>query len=60
MHTVMSAKLDGVPKSFDAFVLKKNGCVYDFVDISAPATFSANRAVFETFVGGFHTLNGAE
>jgi hypothetical protein len=60
MHTLMSAKLDGVPKSFDAFVLKKDGCVYDFVAISAPAKFSANRPVFETFVGGFHTLNGAE
>ena len=33
MHTVMSAKLDGVPKMFDAYVLKKDGCVYDFVDI---------------------------
>jgi hypothetical protein len=60
MHTVMNAKLDGVPLSFNAYVLKKNGCVYDFVDISAPAKVTANRAAFETFVGGFHTLNGVE
>jgi hypothetical protein len=60
MHTVMNAKLDGVPLSFNAFVLKKDGCVYDFVDISAPAKLAANRSAFETFVGGFHTLNGAE
>jgi hypothetical protein len=58
MHTMMNAKLDGVPLSFDTFVLKKDGCVYDFVDISAPAKFAANRVVFETFVGGFHTQNG--
>jgi hypothetical protein len=60
LHTIMNAKLDGVPLSFNAFVLKKDGCVYDFVDISAPARFSANRGAFETFVGGFHTLNGAQ
>jgi len=56
MHTVMNAKLDGVPLSFDTFVLKKDGCVYDFVDISARSKLAANRAAFETFVGGFHTL----
>jgi hypothetical protein len=57
MHTVLSAKLDGVPKMFDAFVLKKDDCVYDFVCISAPARFEANRAVFARFVAGFHTLS---
>jgi hypothetical protein len=56
MHTVMRAKLDGVPKMFDAFVLKKDGCVFDFVAISAPPTFDTNRQAFENFVAGFHTL----
>ena len=56
LHTVMSAKLDGVPKMFDAYVLKKDGCVYDFVNFSEPATFPANRPAFERFVAGFHTL----
>jgi len=41
---------------FDAFVLKKDGCVYDFVAISAPTTFEQNRQVFENFVAGFHTI----
>src|SRR5260221_535043 len=27
MHTVLVAKLDGVPKKFDVWVLKKDGCV---------------------------------
>jgi hypothetical protein len=58
MHSVVKAKLDGVPKMFDVYVLKKDNCVYDFVDIAAPATFEANRATFERFVGGFHTLSG--
>jgi hypothetical protein len=56
MHTILRAKLDGVPKMFDAFVLKKDGCVYDFVAISSPPRFDANRQTFESFVHGFHTL----
>ncbi len=56
MHTVLRAKLDGVPKAFDAYVLKKDGCVYDFVVVSPPQKFDGNRQVFETFVSGFHTL----
>jgi hypothetical protein len=56
MHTVMRAKLDGVAKMFDAFVLKKDGCVYDFVVISSPAKFDSSRQAFENFVSGFHTL----
>jgi hypothetical protein len=56
MHSILRAKLDGVPKMFDAYVLKKDGCVYDFVAISRPDTFDANRQTFESFVAGFHTL----
>jgi hypothetical protein len=56
LHTVMRAKLDGVPKSFDVYVLKKDGCVYDFVAIASPETFDRTRPGFERFVAGFHTL----
>jgi hypothetical protein len=56
MHVVMRAKLDGVPKMFDAYVLKKDGCVYDFVLVSSPPKFEPNRQVFENFTSGFHTL----
>jgi hypothetical protein len=58
LQTLMRAKLDGVPKSFDVFVLKKDGCVYDFIEIAAPSKFEASRAGFESFVTGFHTLSG--
>lgn len=57
LHTLMRAKLDGVPKAFDVYVLKKDGCVYDFVDISSPETFERARPVFERFVLGFRTLS---
>ena len=57
MHTVLRAKLDGVPKMFDAYVLKKDACVYDFVIISTPAKFETNRPLFENFVAGFHTIH---
>ncbi len=56
MHTVMRAKLDGVPKMYDAYVLKKDGCVYDLVGIWAVEKFEAQRAAFDTFAMGFQTL----
>ncbi len=48
MHTVMSAKLDGVPKVFDIWVLKKNGCVYDMLLIADPARLRRQRAGVHT------------
>ena len=57
MHTVMRAKLDGVPKMFDAYVLKKDGCVYDLVGIWPLEKFEGQRAAFENFASGFHTLS---
>lgn len=56
LHTVMSAKLDGVPKRFDVWVMKKDGCVYDLYLIAAPEQFEATAAEFRKFVGGFATV----
>lgn len=56
MHTVLHAKLDGVPKGFDVYVLKKDGCVYDFVQISPPQALEQARPEFARFVEGFRTL----
>ncbi len=53
LYTTLRAKLDGVPKRFAALVLKKNGCVYDFVLVSEPASFGRARADFDRFVMGF-------
>ena len=58
LHTRMSAKLDGVPRAYDLYVLKKDGCVYDFAYVAEPRTFEAGVPGFERFVSGFHTLDG--
>jgi hypothetical protein len=56
-HTVLGASLDGVPMAYDIFVLKKDGCVYDFVHV-APPNVTAGTPEFDQFVHGFHTVAG--
>ncbi|MEZ4295101.1 MAG: hypothetical protein R3B70_08985 [Polyangiaceae bacterium] len=56
LHTVMKAKLDGVPKAFDVWVMKKDGCVYDLYLISSPDRFDGTVPEFRKFVGGFATV----
>jgi hypothetical protein len=53
MHTVVVAKLDGVPKKFDVWVLKKDGCVYDLYYIAPPDRYESGVGDFEGFVHGF-------
>ena len=55
-HTVVRAKLDGVPMAYSIVVLKKDGCVYDFVRVATPAHFEAGEVSFRRFVDGFRTL----
>jgi len=55
LHTRMKAKLDGVPRAFDLYVLKKDGCIYDFAYVGDPAAIEAGVPGFERFVQGFHT-----
>jgi hypothetical protein len=55
MHTVLSAKLDGVPEKFDVWVLKKDGCVYDMYYFAQPARFDAGVGAFREFLRGFAT-----
>lgn len=59
LHTRVRAKWDGVPMIMDAFVLSKDGCVYDFVYLSPPSAFEAGAPPFERFVRGFRTLPGS-
>ncbi|NUQ79515.1 MAG: hypothetical protein HUU21_38895 [Polyangiaceae bacterium] len=58
LHTVLLAKLDGVPKKFDIWVMKKDGCVYDLLFIARPSSFDEGVASFREFARGFSTLNG--
>ena len=59
LHTKMRAKWDGVPIAFDMYVMKKDGCTYDFVYMGDPSSFDAGARDFESFVHGFRTLPGA-
>jgi hypothetical protein len=56
MHTVMSAKLDGVPKKFDVWVMKKDSCIYDLYFVTGPERFDAGVGTFRQFVSGFATV----
>ena len=56
LHTVLVAKLDGVPKKFDIWVLKKDGCVYDLYYFAQPHRYEAGVSEFRRFVGGFGTV----
>jgi len=53
LRTELVGRLDGVPKQFLVYVLKKDGCVYDFWRVSEPT--AADAAAFEGFVKGFAT-----
>lgn len=56
LQTELTAALDGVEKHFTVVVLKKDGCVYDFMRIGdAPPTEGDDS--FERFVNGFATLD---
>ena len=54
LHTVMRAKLDGVKMAYDIYVMKKDGCVFDFVYVAEPSTFDGGAPAFERFVSGIH------
>ncbi len=56
IHAVVIARLDGVPKQFDVWILKKDGCVYDLYCITEPARFDAAVGPFRQFVQGFATV----
>lgn len=53
LRTEMRTRLDGVPKHFTVYVLKKDGCVYDFLHITSRG--AAGQADFDRFVAGFTT-----
>ncbi len=55
MHTTLRADLDGVPLSYEVWVLKKDGCVYDLIYFAPPGRFERGRAAFAQLVHGFTT-----
>lgn len=57
LRTELVASLDGVPKRFTVYVLKKDGCVYDFMRVAAVGAAAASGQDFERFVQGFATVS---
>jgi hypothetical protein len=57
MRTKLQAKLDGVRKHFIVVVLKKDGCIYDFLYVAAAEPSAQAEGEFDRFVGGFATLD---
>jgi len=55
LRTDLFAKLDGVEKRFTIVVLKKDGCVYDFMYVTPPTAQDSGRQRFIAFVEGFGT-----
>jgi hypothetical protein len=54
MRVELSAKLDGVERRFVAWVLKKDGCVYDVLLASEPGEFASIQPDFDAWARGFH------
>jgi hypothetical protein len=55
LHTLLRAKLDGVPMQYDIYVMKKDGCLYDLVYVAPPGRFADGAADFEHFATGVRT-----
>ncbi len=54
-HVVVRARLDGVPRLIELYVMKKDGCVFDLGYTAPPDRFESGRGAFDAFVRGFRT-----
>lgn len=61
LRTHARARLDGVPRELLFYVMKKDGCIYDFALVT-PTGASFDRALesFEPFVAGFSTRSSSD
>ncbi len=55
LRSELVATLDGVPMRYVVIVLKKDGCVYDFMHVTSGGKSHGDEA-FERFLAGFETL----
>jgi hypothetical protein len=53
LRTVVNGRLDGIPRTNELVVVKKNGCLFDLIYSASPAYFDAGRADFAQVVAGF-------
>jgi hypothetical protein len=54
LRSFVVAKLDGVPRFFDMLVVKKNGCVVDFVRTGPPGDEHNGQETFDAVLASFH------
>jgi hypothetical protein len=57
LRSRLQADLDGVPRDFVVVVLKKDGCVYDFLYVGVPGGPPAALERFDAFVASFSTVS---
>jgi hypothetical protein len=53
MRASLTAKLDGVPRRFVAWVLKKDGCVYDVLLVAPPDASEGTIGAFDAWTRSF-------
>lgn len=53
LRTVSQGRLDGVLLQCEFVVMKKNGCLFDFMYVARPDAFENGRSQFQKVVEGF-------
>ena len=59
LNSIVIAKLDGVKRKINYFVLKKDGCLYDLVLISPIEYFNSNNREFLELIKNFKIIKGS-
>ncbi len=59
IHSILTAKLDGVSRKIDYYIFKRNGCLFDLVLISPEKSFIENQHFFKQLVTHFKILKGS-
>jgi hypothetical protein len=53
LRSLIRGRLDGAPVQVEAYVMKDERCVYDFLYVAPPDGFAAGAEEFRAFVGSF-------
>ena len=59
LRSDVTAKLDGVPRRFVVWVMKKDKCVFDLMYMAPTDRFQAGIGAFDTWVKGFTAARDA-
>ncbi len=59
LHSIITAKMDGVLRKIEGYVFKKDGCLYDLILISPESSFELNSIFFNERVKEFKILKGS-